>query len=244
MNILLYDQAHRHKEFIYISQIEKIQHIKNILKLKVGDELRVGEINGLIGLAKIRSIDEALIILEPNLDVNLNLDLNLTAPAPLPCEIVLALPRPQQLKRILVHLSSLGIKRIHLIQTERVEKNYWQSPTLKKIESYLIEGLEQAQDTFMPEVSLHPSFIQFIENKLPIISKHKKLWFAHPGHYAYCQKQNSGEHVIFIGPEGGFIPKEVEQLISFGCDGISLGTRILKVETALPILLGAMFQLP
>lgn len=236
MNILLFEKKQRTNDLVCIQQTEKIKHIKDILKLKVGDVFRVGEINGLIGQATIQSMHEH--------EITFSTHLTIEPPPPLPCSLVIALPRPQQLKRILLHVSSLGIKQIHLIQSARVEKNYWQSPALKQIESYLLEGLEQAQDTQMPKVFQHKSFKAFIEKELPVIAHNKSLWLAHPGTYAYCPKQNAGEHIVFIGPEGGFIDTEVQQLISAGFQGISLGSRILKVETAIPILLAAMFQLP
>jgi RsmE family RNA methyltransferase len=238
MNILLYKKEHLINELIHISDPNTLTHIQNILKLKAGDTLRVGEINGLLGDAKIESITTDLMTLTAQLKIN--------PPKALPCSIVLALPRPQQLKRILLHLSSLGVKDIHLLQTARVEKNYWQSPVLDKhaIESYLIEGLQQAQDTQMPSIEYHKSYQQFIDNFYPKLKKNKQCWFAHPGNFAFCPKQSAGKHVVFIGPEGGFISNEVEQLLELGCKGVSLGSRILKVETAIPIILGGMFQLP
>ena len=49
-----------------------------------------------------------------------------------------------------------------------------------------------------------------------------------------------GPWAILIGPEGGFIPYEVEALQRAGCEPVSLGPRPLRVEQAVPALLGRL----
>jgi RsmE family RNA methyltransferase len=233
MNILLFQEVQKNNEVCIRCQ-EKINHVKDVLKLKEGDHLRIGQLNGDLGTGSIISLNEE--------ELKLKVSLNESPPEALPCSIILALPRPQQFKRILVHLSSLGVKDIHLIQSERVEKNYWQSPKLKDTEKYLIEGLEQAQDTVLPSVFSHKNFKRFIEKDFAEISKEKQAWIAHPGEYPAPKEQTNGQHLIIIGPEGGFIPEEVEMFQEQGARTVSLGKRILKVETALPVLLGKLFS--
>jgi len=240
MNILLFQPSQRlsptevDNELVEISNPETIKHVHEILKLNIGSELQLGEIGGLIGRGKIIELNEERL--------RLQIKLTESPPQKIPCTIILALPRPQQLKRILVHLSSLGVKQIHLLQTQRVEKNYWQSPSLKKIEEYLVEGLEQSVDTILPEVFVHKNFKVFIEKELSAISRSKQLWLAHPGNFPEASLQTQGEHVLMIGPEGGFISEEVDCFIQHGASAVSLGKRILKVETAIPVLLSKMFS--
>jgi RsmE family RNA methyltransferase len=47
--------------------------------------------------------------------------------------------------------------------------------------------------------------------------------------------------LLIIGPEGGFIPYEVEKMADSGAEPVALGERILRVETALTAALGRLF---
>jgi RsmE family RNA methyltransferase len=64
---------------------------------------------------------------------------------------------------------------------------------------------------------------------------------AHPGEYPPCPRGISGDTLLVVGPEGGFIPYEVEKLQGAGCRAVSLGTRILRVENAVTSILGRLF---
>jgi len=202
------------------------EHILTILKSSAGDKLWVGIKDGKLGQAAVKSIDELKVDLE---DISLTLD----PPQPSNVTLVLALPRPLVIKRILRSVTSLGVKKIFLIGSNRVEKSYWKSPVLQDecIKEQLILGLEQAKDTVMPEVFLRPLFKTFIEDELGLVSGGSKIFLAHPG------KKNvpagyEGQVTLIIGPEGGFVPYEVDMFSEKGARTISSGERILKVETA------------
>ncbi len=241
MNVLLFWPEQREvlthqTSTVVVNNPSTLKHLNEILKLKTGDELRVGEINGLLGTGKVETLDCTRCVLTVNLHT--------PPPEKLPCALILALPRPQQFKRILVHVASLGIQELHLIQTDKVEKNYWQSPVLKDMQHYLIEGLEQARDTVLPNVTCHLDFKHFIEHSFQHITHNKTVWLAHPDAVQTPHTQNKGEHVVMVGPEGGFSEQEVALLIERRCVAVSLGSRILKTETAIPVLISRLFELP
>src|SRR5690606_29443064 len=118
------------------------------------------------------------------------------------------------------------------------------SPVLRDSESYLLEGLEQAKDTIMPEVYFHQHYREFIQRHLPELTAHKQVWLAQPDAGTRVHKQSGGKHAIIIGPEGGFVREEVDDFIQAGAQAVSLGSRILKTETAIPLMLGALLDLP
>lgn len=211
------------------------KHVRDVHRISMGDKLCVGLCGGLIGTGRVTLLD----------DKSLEMDVEFNTPAPsfLPVTLVLALPRPIMLKRILSSVSSMGVKRIILFHSNRVEKSFWKSPTLeeKSIREQLILGLEQAKDTILPNVELKPLFKPFVEDELLTIAKDTLCLVAHPGSSDACPRHVRRPVTLVIGPEGGFIPFEIEKLKELGFSAVHLGKRILRVETAVPTLLSRLF---
>ena len=105
----------------------------------------------------------------------------------------------------------------------------------------LILGLEQAKDTIMPGVALLTRFRPFVEDELPDLVKGTLGLVAHPEASIACPRAVAGDVTLVMGPEGGFVPFEIEKLEASGCSVVHLGERILRVETALPALLARLF---
>ncbi|WP_445156875.1 16S rRNA (uracil(1498)-N(3))-methyltransferase [Halomonas sp. E14] len=214
----------------------RLQHLREVHRARPGDCFTLGVEGGGVGRGTLTllSDDEAHFSLE---------GLDQPPPPPLPVHLVLALPRPRMLARSLEHVTALGVKQITLLHTRRVEKSYWQSPELEaeKIRQHLVLGLEQARDTILPEVELAKGFRPFIEDKLPGLLAGRRGLLAHPGMPQACPRGIDEPTLLLVGPEGGFIPHEVARLLEAGCEGIHLGPRILRVETAVTALLARLF---
>ena len=230
MNLLLLEPA----DFIDTNTVsindERLRHIHEILSAQAGDTLSAGLINDKMGTAIITEINDFSATLTVNLDQQ--------PPRPLPLTVILALPRPKMMRRIFRNIAELGIKELYLINSYKVEKSYWQSPVLKEdaIRQYLKEGLEQAKDTILPNVSLKKRFKPFAEDELAAIIHNKQAFVAHPYKAEPMPKASNEERVIAIGPEGGFIDYEIEHFINQGMQAINMGERIYKVENALTLL--------
>ncbi|WP_193494279.1 16S rRNA (uracil(1498)-N(3))-methyltransferase [Nitrincola alkalisediminis] len=211
-------------------------HIRDVHQVARGDLLKVGLLNGSIGLASVEHIDQASVSLSWT-------ELTQRSPLPLPVTVILALPRPKMLKRVLQTLSSMGVKDIWLIHSYRVDKSYWSTPILNEASLYeqMLLGLEQSGDTNLPTLHIRKRFKPFVEDELPAMVEGKRAYVAHPYQALTCPASEWLPTVLAIGPEGGFIPYEVEKLNAAGLSSISLGQRILKVETAVPVLLSRLF---
>lgn len=126
--------------------------------------------------------------------------------------MILALPRPKVLNRVIQHATAMGIKEIYIIKTWRVEKSYWDSPMLEEenLNNQMITGLEQGKDTIMPVINIRKRFKPFIEDELPSIIDGSLALVAHPVSEIPCPREVKSPVTLAIGPEGGFIPYEID----------------------------------
>ncbi len=217
----------------------RAEHIRRILGLDVGDRLRCGLVNGPVGQGEIAAVGENSVLMRVHLD---------REPDPVPdLELILALPRPIMLQRILKQATVLGVRRFHLIRSARVEKSFFHSPVLQpeKIKSLLLEGLEQAMDTRLPEVIIHHRFRPFVEDVVPGLQGQGII--AHPEVAAVLPEvvQHRGEAglhktLLAVGPEGGWNDFELESFVHQGFAAFSMGRRILHVDTAVVALLAQL----
>ena len=231
MNLLLIDPTDINNNQAVICET-KSWHILNILKLQQGDKIRVGIINGKIGTGKILSTASGRVIVE--------IDCSIKAPRHPEIQLILAMPRPKVLRRILKCISSTGIKSIYLINCLKVEKSYWQTPLLaqENVNKALVSGLEQSVDTILPKIHLRRLFKPFVEDELSGIAKSTEKLIAHPNAKNPCPASVKNSITIVIGPEGGFSEYEVTKFEEIDFIRVSIGQRILSVETAVPYILG------
>ena len=84
------------------------------------------------------------------------------------------------LRKILRTIAEYGVKELHLINSARVEKSYWQSPLLQpeKIHDALMAGMERSKDTLMTNVHLHKRFRPFIEDQLSHLCATRNCWIT------------------------------------------------------------------
>ncbi len=216
----------------------RARHVHGVHRARVGDSLTVGQVNGQVGTGTV-------LFVEPD-EVRLSVCLSEDPPPPTGLDLLLAMPRPKVLRRVFQSAASLGARRIVLLAAQRVEKSYFDTPFLEpgELERNLVLGLEQACDTVLPEVVVRRRFRPFVEDELEV------YWPAatcarllpHPAAtrgLVDCDLGRRGSPaVLAIGPEGGWIPFELELLEAHGFRSFGLGPRILRVETAVPFAFG------
>ena len=213
----------------------RLEHVRNVCRARVGESLRVGEVGGMLGSGRVLSLAEQALELEVRLDQ--------APPAPLAVTLAVALPRPPALRRLLQQATALGVKRILLFHSRRVEKSYWQSHGLESaaIETQLRLGLEQARDTILPEVGTRRRFRPFAEDEVPELAKVGAVLVADPGAARLPALADPGQpSTLIVGPEGGLVPFELELPTTSGARPLGLGERVLRVETAVVALLARL----
>ena len=171
--------------------------------------------------------------------VHLTVDLHDPSPPRHRFDLVLALPRPKMLRRIFRAIAEFGVQNLYLINSARVEKSYWQSPLLKAdaIDQALLAGMERSRDTIAPRVHLCPRFRPFVEDRLTQICAGRPCWIADMEAPIALSDCSSTPAVVMIGPEGGFVPFEIQLAEKTVAQRVNLGTRVLSVDTALTTVL-------
>lgn len=238
MNLLLFDDSDLGLDGRLKVQDRRARHLIEIHRAQIGDSVRVGKIDGLMGFGRITDLSQSDSSFEATLEVQCD-----TPPPPkLPLTLYLALPRPKFLTRCLQTATTLGVKRIVLMNAYKVEKVYWSCEQLspESVRAACLMGLEQARDTVLPEVIERRRFKPFVEDELPSWIQGTAAYVAHPGASISCPFQVEGELALAIGPEGGFIDYEVEKLVAAGFTSVGLTDRILKVETAITALISRL----
>lgn len=210
------------------------EHIANVHRVVAGDELVVGVVGGKIGRGRVESIGED--------EVVMSIGLSTEPPPPLDVTLVVALPRPKVLNRVVAGATSMGVKRLFLMNAWRVEKSYWGSPRLSEdnLRRQCVAGLEQARDTVMPRVETRRFFRRFVEEELAEVARDTTALVAHPYAAQPFPPQVRHPATLVIGPEGGFIAEEIASLERIGFVPVTIGERILRVETAVAALLARM----
>ncbi len=235
MNLLLLEEA----DFIAADRVvlrdRRLVHMQEVHRAAVGDSLRVGRVGGLMGTARLLRLEAG--------EAELQVAFDQPPPAKLPLTLLLALPRPKMLRRVLQTVAAMGVPKVVLVNSYRVEKSFWQTPFLEPaaIREQLILGLEQARDTVLPEIIIEKRFKPFVEDRLPAMTEGTLGLIGHPGDYPACPRGLDAPVTLAIGPEGGWIPYEVDLLVKAGLQPVQLGARILRVETAVTALLARLF---
>lgn len=224
---------------------QDVNHIKNVLRMKIGEELSVS--NGVDGKeyrCGIIAMDEECITCELRFVKEGGVEL--------PSEVYLfqGLPKADKMELIIQKAVELGVHAVVPVATKRCVVKLDDKKAKSKITRW--QGIseaaaKQSKRRIVPEVKDVMSFkeaLNFVKDfEVKLIpyelaedmSKTKEIISALvPGR----------KIAIFIGPEGGFEEAEVEAAILTGVEPITLGKRILRTETAgFTVLSWVMYQL-
>lgn len=240
MNLLLLDPSALTGQHEAIVRGHGAKHLKTVLRIEPGDTVRIGRLNGPRGIGTVEAIGEN--------SVTLRCVFEDTLPARPQIDLLLALPRPKVMKRLWAQAAALGVGRILLTNAARVERSYFDTHVIDPAfyTPLLIEGLQQARDTRVPEVSLHRRFKPLIEDELETLSDASLRLVAHPAAAQSAKsvlRDGTTERLLLaIGPEGGWVPFELELLAAHGFRAIHIGTRTLRSDTACIAALAAIHQ--
>ncbi len=240
MNLLLVEPGEVAADGTITLQDRRSEHLRRIIGAAVGDSVRAGVLAGRVGKATVLSDDGTR--------MTLALELFDPAPAPMPVELVLAIPRPKVLTRTIEAAAAFGVTRIDLTNAWRVDKSYLASPRLlpDPLAYALRFGAEQGGHTHLPPLKIHDRLMGFLDERFPAATSSGSpttRLIAHPGAPPIENATLTWPVAIAIGPEGGWIQRELDTFVERGFVPVSLGQPILRVEQALAVALGQLLLL-
>lgn len=235
MNLLLVEPRELAADGTCAIADRRAVHLRTVLGARPGSTVRAGVLGGNVGTAEILADDGTT--------VTLRVTANQPAPPPLAVDLILAVPRPKVLARVIETCAAFGVRRIELTNAWRVDKSYLRSPRLAAdaLASAARLGAEQGATTHVPAIRVHERLMELLREPM---SPALKL-VAHPG-APPIERAVTGAPlpcVLAIGPEGGWIERELTTLAELGFAACSLGSPILRVEAAVAAALGQLLLL-
>lgn len=216
---------------------ERAQHIIKVLHKKEGDSFDAGIIGGAAGKAKITRISD---------DGGIFFDFKPESAGKTlyPLTLIIGFPRPIQLRRLLRDVAGLGCKKVVLTGTELTEKSYLDSNVVSDGSAYemLLDGTAQAASTHVPELVFYKNLDETLENlkssgsnfnewdlssKIALDNRRAKMSL-----HSFLEREGAQKAVAAIGSERGWTEKERGLLEKNGFTLCSMGSRILRTETA------------
>jgi len=213
-------------------------HVLDVLHAEAGGRIRTGTIDGPVGESEIIATSRPGE--EPRVAARVSHSSESAQPW---VDLILAPPRPRAMKRLLPQLAAMGVGRIVLVGAKKVEKDFWGATLLKdeNLRPLLIDGLMQAGTSILPRVETRRNFKRFLNDELDEMFPQGPRIVAHPYSKGVAPCATPGRRLLLaIGPEGGWTEEELEILEGKGFAGFSLGSRILKTETAAVALLAVL----
>ena len=213
---------------ILIKEKSDCNHIQNVYRLNIGDELRIidGEYEYFTKIIEISKKEVAVKILEKNEDsysLNINID------------VAMGILKNDKMNLAIQKLTEIGVKSIIPLKTERVVVRI--NEKKEKWDTVARETLKQCRGVKFTEI-LPVKKLAEIDYK-----KYDKIIFAYENSnesksLSEIIKQKDKNILYIIGPEGGITQEEVDFLKNNKAIEISLGKRILRAETAAIVVCG------
>lgn len=236
MNLLLLNQSELDAGNEVVLEGERAKHLRRILKVQPGDQVRVGLVDGNVGFGTVVAIE--------GFAVRLLCECDQAPPAKGEDTLLLAFARPKVLLRCLEHATALGFGKIVLFRSKRVEKSHLSSSAMNPevMNRHVVHGLVQARRTLRPELTFLPNFKDLLEANFDTLVSRENRFLADPDvpEEAALAQISNGPLSVAIGPEGGFVPFELEALRDNGFQLVKAGSQPLRVETAVAYLTGQL----
>ncbi len=226
----------------------RANHLVKVLGVTVGQCVRAG----VVGRGRVSATVTAISGLEVTLRIG---TVDMTEPSGIDIDVIVAIPRPKVISRMLFALASLGVRRVDLVNAWKVDKSYLLSPKLSDAEmaQELWLGCEQGAQTRLPAVEVHRFFATFAQTLLRkrMLEERPRCFVCHvdggvgldeawrhgsccppPRGSSFAATRAHSPVCVAIGPEGGWIERELATFAELGFSRVHLVEGILRVDAA------------
>ena len=153
--------------------------------------------------------------------------------SPLRIAVVQGIARGEKMDWILQKATELGVASVHPVQSDRSEVKLEGERALKRLahwRSVVVSACEQSGRARIPEVFAAQPLDALLREALP--STRRFLLDPEADASIATMAALAGDCVLAVGPEGGWSPRDRQALHAAGFEGLRLGPRVLRTETA------------
>lgn len=209
------------------------RHVARVLRLNLGAELTLFDGHGGEYPATIVELGKRLV------EVELGTQRNIEMESPLHITLAQGISKGERMDYTIQKAVELGVSRIAPLDTERSVVNLKGERQEKKQSHWrgvIISACEQCGRNTLPELLPQQNLAAWLQNGLD----GSGLLLDHRADATINSLQPKGAITLLIGPEGGLSEQEREQALAVGYQGVRLGPRVLRTETAALTALAAL----
>lgn len=221
-----------------------VNHMKNVLRMKLHEKAEISDGESRTYLCEVEAYEEDVAVLHILEEMEAD-----TEPAS-KLYLFQGLPKSDKMELIVQKAVELGVYQVIPVAMKRSVVRLDDKKAAKKADrwnSIAESAAKQAGRSRIPEVTMPLSYNEALKmaEELDVTLLPYELAGGMEVTREVIRQIKSGQSVgIFIGPEGGFEPEEVDAAVNMGAKVITLGRRILRTETAgLATLAVLMFEL-
>jgi len=231
MNRFLIDKHKMRGGSVVIDDPQQVHHLKNVLRIKLSGQVEVFDGSGNEYIARVIQIGEEEITLEVE---------RVQAPgaAGLELTVACAIPKNVKMDDIVDKLTQLGVDRIIPLETDRGIvrlDSLKKDERLRRWEKISLSAVKQSHNCRLTRIDPVSKFKDVISASgdynlklIPTLDGPRKSL----GEIFEKEGRGVDKVMILIGPEGDFTCAEVSLAREAGFLPVSLGRRILRVDTA------------
>jgi 16S rRNA (uracil1498-N3)-methyltransferase len=200
---------------------EDFTHLVHVTRIEVGEALRIIFGEGKSALAEVFEIKKKALLLKMGEVTH--------STRPFVATAFVGTVKKEAMAEVIKLATELMISELNFIETEYSQR---QEMNAERVEKLIKSAVEQSNNFFPPKVEMGLKW----EEALSQLKEHELIFFMHKGAISQPKrnfKDSMRDFTLLLGPEGGFSPIEVKDILELSPIAIDLPTAILRTPSAL-----------